>query len=184
MFPKTAAHRVFLATLAVLLGGCAAESTHRVASARDTKLLIAEHEKRLLRPFEVGNTVICDTLGIQVNPVFYRHVTRPAGRGRTVTNEDFKEMSWHTSDRISFQSAPGGQGADTPHLARAQADFFRLKIGSTWFWVGKQVKIRLLHRAPPTLTAHASGRVVVTNDAKTVDHFDELRFADGRVQSR
>ena len=69
-------------------------------------------------------------------------------------------------------------------LKRADYEKFKIMIGSTIFMVDDQVKVRSLLRAAPTLTALASGHVMVIQDGKNASTFQQVRYVDGRVEAR
>ena len=142
--------------------------------------VIAEHEARLLMPYRRGATVVCQTLTIEVNPVFFKHLSRPAGPENRTTGEDYEELSWQTHGRVITRSAAAGGSLELSPVVQ----HFYVKIADTMFVVDREVRIRLLHRAPPTLTAVALGTVMVTTDGKTAEYFDQVRYADGQVANK
>lgn len=157
------------------LFGCV---THEVAPELDP--VIVEHEARLLAPYGRGATVVCQALTIDVNSVFYKHLSRPAGQATRIDGEDYEELSWQTHDRVASRSAAVGLNLPLDPVVQ----HFYVKIGETMFVVDREVRIRLLHRAPPTLTALARGTVMVTTDGKTAEYFDQVRYADGQVETK
>ncbi len=60
----------------------------------------------------------------------------------------------------------------------------KVMIGTTAFVVDDQIVVRRLLRAPPTLTAHAKGHVMVIRNGTDASNFEEVRFVDGRAESR
>ncbi|MCA8954767.1 MAG: hypothetical protein KDC87_01765 [Planctomycetes bacterium] len=161
------------ALVLALLGSCV---TTEVDRPRVDGAELARHEGRLLTPFNQGNLIVCDKLEVEVNAVFGKHVGTPAGAGKVVDLPEAKETSWRSADPVRFQ---------THNISTArQSKYLVVPIGNTMFYVGDTFTRRVLHRAAPTLTAQATGHVMVTKDGKTPYMFESLRIADGRVQTR
>lgn len=169
--------------LAVLAtSGCV---TYHVEKARIDPIELKTHEDRLLQPFQLGHTIACQVLRLEVNPVFSRHLTLPAGAKRVKT-PDYDEIRWHKDDRIAlWQGRVAGSGARRiSDMPAPQGRQCKIQIGSTWFLVDESLTVRFPHKAAPTLTAIATGHVMVTKDGKTANYYSEVRFADGEVRTK
>lgn len=174
--------RIFGVVAAFFTSGCV---TYEIERDRVDANVLKTHEDRLLKPFQLGNTIACQALQLEANPVFGKHLTLPAGATK-VKMGDYDEIRWHKDDRIAlwtprdhaFDAKRIGDG----HVPRAR--HCKIQIGSTWFLVDKSVTIRFPHKAAPTLTAIATGHVMVTNDGKTANYYSEVRFAEGQVRTK
>lgn len=174
--------RIFGVVFALATSGCV---TYHAEKARIDPIELKTHEDRLLQPFRLGHTIACQVLRLEVNPVFSKHLTLPAGATRVKT-PDYDEIRWHKDDRIALWRGRGQASAsrrvkDLPPPSGRQC---KIQIGSTWFLVDESLTVRFPHKAAPTLTAIATGHVMVTKDGKTANYYSEVRFADGEVRTK
>ena len=179
--------RPALAVAVLALASCTTTEVEK--PDRVDPALLERHESRLMKAYRAGNTVLCQRLVIDVNPLFFKHLTFPAGTPTKRTVDGVPEMVWSIQDGVSIRKLgkPIKAYAVLPkgeHKKRRDFEKFKILIGSTVFMVDDQVKVRSLLRAAPTLTALASGHVMVIQDGKNASTFQQVRYADGRVEAR
>ena len=159
----------------LLASGCVDVAVKETADPK----LIERHKVRLMRHFDQPYTVHCRTLTVEVNPIYLRQCTMPAGKPNRRRGQGFEDRSWSIADRVDSQLRRHRRVVERPVGTKLQ--FF---IGKTRFVVDTSVRVRSLFKAPPTLTAHATGRVILVVDGKNAKQFEEVRFAEGDVHSR
>lgn len=182
--------RHVLVVPAILLAGCVTtevEPKQREAIAPE---ILAEHESRLVKQFQADNTIVCRTLEIEANLfVFNNNVTLPVGQPRRERNDLFEQLTWSVGDQISMrermEAKPGWDSKPRKVTRKRHVnDKFRIMIGTTTFIVDDRITVRRLFRAPPTLTAHAKGHVMVIQNGKEASKYQEVRFSGGQVEAR
>ncbi len=146
--------------------------------------LIEHHEENLMKPFRTGHTVVCRRLSVEANPLFFKHLTFPAGKPRKRGVDGGQELTWSTADRVSIRGPKDRSAQVVIGGVRNTVDKFRIMVGSTTFMVDDLVTVRSLNRAAPTLTALASGHVMVIQDGKNASSFQQVRYIDGRIEAR
>lgn len=151
---------------------------------------IAAVEASLVKPFDTGNTVICDTLVVEVSPLFLnKHVVQPAGEPRRTERGDHVELRWRSGDEIRLRVPQNGLSTVRAFDTRQQTvnsptQYFKVRVGNTAFIVASSITVRVPMRGAPTLTTVASGRVMVTRDFKSKKIYDELRIVDGKLSTK
>ena len=176
---------------ALVFAGCSTPAVQVKLKRPDpqSQKTIADEEKRLIEPFQHGHTVLCRSLDIQANPLFFKHLTFPAGRPRKGKVDGSELMTWTIDDAVStrklgkplkpYQKLGKGQ-----QHKRRTFEKFKIIIGSTVFMVDDRVTVRSLNRAAPTLTALASGHVMLIQDGKKANTFKQVRYSAGKVAVR
>jgi hypothetical protein len=175
---------------AILFAGCVTTDTQSNLREKIAPEILAAHESRLVEQFRGGNVVVCESLVIEANLfMFTNNVTLPASKPRRVRNDLFEQLTWSVDDTVELTekrsgATPAAEIKPRPRRRQAKIDKFRIMVGSTTFIVDDRITVRRLFRAPPTLTAHAKGHVMVIRNGKDSSNFQEVRFVDGRVEAR
>lgn len=134
---------------------------------------------RLFQPFQAGKTLYCMQLDVEVSAAFAHRLSFPAA-GVPSRGEGFEQTIWRVTDRVKVR----GNRRQSAPLAEPRRQKFRVVIGTTHFVVDRIVRVKKLLAAPPTLTATASGHVLVIKDATHSEQFQEVQFAEGRIRTR
>ena len=183
--------RHVLAIPALLLVGCVTTETGKQEQERIDPAILEIHEARLVKRFQGRHVIVCQTLEIEANLfLFTNNVTLPVGEPRRERTDLFEQLTWSAGDRVRLrESTPSAQPgwdvkARTKTRKRSSREKYRIMIDATTFLVDERITVRRLFKAPPTLTAHARGHVMVIENGKAASNYQEVRFVDGRVEAR
>jgi hypothetical protein len=171
--------QILLLFWTLVVVGCV---TNAPAPEKATKLdaeTVTRHMDRLLVPFQKGTTIYCQKLTVEVSAAFAYQCGFPAG-GTKEQGEGYEQVVWQLNDEVKIRPKKG----ESAPLAESRKQKFHVVIGTNHFVVDRFVRLKKLLVAPPTLTAMAAGHVLVVRDAKHIDKYQELQFADGRVRAR
>lgn len=173
--------RVTLTALTVLVAACAQAAP--VPPER-----IAQEKLRLLQPFLEQREIGCDTLLIELSPIFDANVTRPAldpllHRRDKRSTDAYDETEW-----VNLGGDPAAAFRVQVVGADLEAELASGRPTSvsqgTIFTVLRSVTVRV-HRGLRefTLDARAQGEVLVLERGQ-VRELQEFRVHDGRVHAR
>ncbi len=169
-----------LGLLGLGLGGCQTTAV-RATSLAPAELLKAE--EHLLAPLRARSIVIADQVVIHISPNFYDKIGQPPGGVRT-TGAGADEILWDVRGQSALHQPgkPGTAASAAVPLAKSELEFI---IEGTIFLVTGALRLRILHKAPPTLRITAKGDVrLLTERATKEQRFIELRFDQGRVHGK
>jgi len=171
--------RLILTTsLLFCAAGCVAVGVESKARMSDSQA-IARHYERLLQPFQAGITIYCQRLTVDVSAAFANRLAFPAG-GSQSRGKGLEQIVWNATDRVKIRARKGRPGS----LAEPREQKFHVVIGTSHFVVDELIRVKKLLSAAPTLTATAAGHVLVLKDAKQIERYQEVRFAQGRMRTR
>lgn len=174
----TCTRLIITSTLLLCTLGCVTAEGDSKAEMSDRRA-IAMHYERLLQPFQQGSTIYCRRLTVAVSAAFANRLALPAG-GSTSRGPGLEQVVWKVTDRVKTRLRKGqAASVDEPRKQK-----FHVVIGTSHFIVGETVRVQKLLSAAPTLTATAAGHVLVLKDAKQIERYQEMQFADGRVRKR
>ena len=171
--------RVPALVLAVLLPSCVTVVKDEPQQPKPQQLVKAE--SRLIQPFEARSIIIADDVLIEISPDLDPEIGRPAGgRRRKVAGAD--QFVWHVRDAVSLRDrGPVAGRLGTPRNAKVTPSTLRFLIRGTVIVVTGRVRLKILHRAPPTLNVRVAGDVrYLTDNASVERRYDVLVFKDGR----
>jgi len=174
-------HRHVASISALVLVAC---TTPEVKPGRLDPALIDRHEDNLMKAFRTGHTVVCQRLSVEANPLFFKHLTFPAGTPKKREVDGGRELTWSTADRVNIRVAGARGPSSIIGGVRNTVHKFRIMVGTTTFIVDDLITVRSLNRAAPTLTVLASGFVIVIQDDNTASSFQQVRYIDGRIEAR
>jgi len=164
------------------LSGC--QTTTKSRPSTPAELVKAEDD--LLKPLRSRNIVIADRVLVQISPNFYAMIGRPPG-GVRQAGGDADEIVWSVRNlgatrQPGDHAKPGTRARTAVPVGVSEMEFV---IEGTIFLVTDNLRMRVLHNAPPTLQIAATGNVrLLTERAMKEQPFVELRFNQGKVHGR
>ena len=169
-----------LGPLGLGLGGCHTTALHTTSL---TTAELVKAEDNLLTPLRAPSIVIANQVVIHISPNFYDNIGQPPGGVRT-SGGGADEILWDVRGQSALRQPgrPGTTASVTVPMTKSELEFI---IEGTVFLVTGVLRLRILHRAPPTLRISAKGDVrLLTEHAMTEQRFVELRFDQGRVHGQ
>ncbi len=169
-----------LGPLGLGLGACHTTALHHT-SLTSTELAKAEDD--LLAALRARSIVIANQVVIHISPNFYDKIGQPPGGVRT-SGGGADEILWDVRGQSALRQPgrPGTTASVTVPMTKSELEFI---IEGTVFLVTGVLRLRILHRAPPTLRISAKGDVrLLTENAVNEQRFVELRFDQGRVHGQ
>ena len=189
----------------ILFAGCASQDQPEPSpkkQAPDPRVQVAEAQ--LIAAYGASKRhVACQRLFVEANAPFMHNLGLPGGEPAQAEGPGYKDKTWKAGSEVVLRR-PG----EVKEKRKARSDGrtlqrITLTVGNTIFLVNEAVTVRCLYRAPPTLTARATGLVMVIDEKGQVlvgdeagrpvfaqpgnqdaTTFQEVRFEAGQVRAK
>jgi hypothetical protein len=160
--------------IGVFVAGCGTTPVSKERAAME--------ERQMLEPFLKDRTVVCNDLLVEITPNFHLNVSNPGVDKRQqrfdrVEKEALVEKVWSnlTGTRAAWFTVTIGEVSDPTDVSGKSGP-------RTTYKVMNQFMMRIRERGQMTISARASGPVVVVNEAGMARSVREFSIVNGDLE--